>query len=226
MDAAGAKVLVEDCWGSMPYTLNPTPPPPQVVLLVDAGAKVLVEDRWGSMPIDEARRVDATEVVAYLDPLVARVSETCRGNGRGLPAGGRLHRGGCAEEKKGGHISRLLPVVSLWSDSGVTSIPFPHSPRSVLLPPWLRAGQTIGRLCPRTHHIRPFPATGHPGCQHGAGAIKPLAGPARGRQRASRDEGSQHAAGHRACDGAGLQSALQQGGIGAGDDKHAENSPS
>ena len=42
---------------------------------MDAGANVLVEDRWGSMPIDEARRVDATEVVAYLDPLVARVSE-------------------------------------------------------------------------------------------------------------------------------------------------------
>ncbi|GAX80356.1 hypothetical protein CEUSTIGMA_g7795.t1 [Chlamydomonas eustigma] len=47
-----------------------------VELLVDFGANVLIEDRcndaWGSMPIHNAKRMNAHEVVAYLEPLVEK----------------------------------------------------------------------------------------------------------------------------------------------------------
>jgi ankyrin repeat protein len=40
---------------------------PAVEVLVEAGADTAVTDRWGNTPLDEARRVGARAVAAFLE---------------------------------------------------------------------------------------------------------------------------------------------------------------
>jgi ankyrin repeat protein len=53
------------------------------MLVEEAGADLAVRDRWGATPLDEARRVGAAAVVAYLDARLASGTQPGGGSSGG-----------------------------------------------------------------------------------------------------------------------------------------------
>ena len=65
----------------------------KVELLVEYGADMFIDDKtmdeWGSKAIHDAKTMGMTHVVAFLEPIMARVSQSS-GDKAGLRAGGYL----------------------------------------------------------------------------------------------------------------------------------------